>query len=219
MAACRLCHEDAKLSDSHIIPELLYKPLYDSKHRAIKLDDIDFRRRFLQKGLREELFCERCEQLLNDRYEKPFNAAWWGSPQFPKKVILGELYRVDGLDYASFKLFHLSVLFRAGIATHREFSNVSLGPHEERIRTMILTGDPGPTDRYGFFGQILFSGAGNVVDALITAPAPTRFDNHRAYTFIFGGCAWHYVVSGHSSAPHSNILFGKKGVLYLLGRV
>jgi hypothetical protein len=50
---------------------------------------------------------------------------------------------INGLDYAMFKLFHLSVLWRAGVSTREEFRNVKLGSHEDVIRQMLLRDDPG----------------------------------------------------------------------------
>jgi len=35
---CRLCLQERPLRDSHIIPEFLYRPLVDEKHRAAALD-------------------------------------------------------------------------------------------------------------------------------------------------------------------------------------
>jgi hypothetical protein len=40
---------------------------------------------------------------------------------------------IRGLDYSTFKLFHLSVLWRASVSSGPDFASVRLGVHEERI--------------------------------------------------------------------------------------
>ena len=65
---CRLCTLDRGLRNSHIIPESLYKPLYDKKHRAVHLTDFkgtnDYKKlKPLQKGLREKLLCNECPEF------------------------------------------------------------------------------------------------------------------------------------------------------------
>ena len=53
-----------------------------------------------------------------------------------------------GLNYHKFKLFLLSVLWRASISERSIFQEVDLGPYEERIRRMILADDPGRQLQY-----------------------------------------------------------------------
>jgi hypothetical protein len=49
-----------------MIPEFLYKALYDAKHRFIQLPLAkDQREQFKQEGLKERLLCEPCEQQLS----------------------------------------------------------------------------------------------------------------------------------------------------------
>ena len=110
---CRLCGREAELRLSHIMPELLYRPSYDEKHRATELIADQGRQRFLQKGHRERLLCDDCEGCVGG-YEKYFADAWFRGglrPERPKERIV----HVAGLDYRLFKLFHLSVVWRAGV--------------------------------------------------------------------------------------------------------
>ena len=60
--ACALCGSDLRpLRNSHIIPEFMYKAIYDDKHRHYLLSslsgDADSG---IQKGFREPLLCEVC---------------------------------------------------------------------------------------------------------------------------------------------------------------
>lgn len=74
---CALCDQHATLRRSHIVPEFAYKPAYDESHRLVVVNPgTSEQRGHAPKGLRSHLLCDDCEQLLNDRYEKPFRRYW-----------------------------------------------------------------------------------------------------------------------------------------------
>ncbi len=67
---CALCQLNKPLRRSHIVPEFMYKPMYDFIHRFQGLSlNVSERPQTHQKGLREELLCHDCEQLLANKYE------------------------------------------------------------------------------------------------------------------------------------------------------
>ena len=71
--SCRLCRNIRQLRNSHIIPEFLYKPTYNRKGHAMGIHGRGNRGwKSLQKGLRDPLFCEQCEQHFNAYCERPF---------------------------------------------------------------------------------------------------------------------------------------------------
>ncbi len=53
--SCRLCKNDKPLQNSHVIPEFLYGPSYDAKHRIGVVRVGLPGRRLRQKGIREPL--------------------------------------------------------------------------------------------------------------------------------------------------------------------
>lgn len=194
---CKLCLKDRTLRRSHIVPEFLHKPLYDEKHRARRLDIGAEVPGYLQKGLRELLLCDDCEQLLNDAYEKPFLAEWREGRLLPQRLLPPDIHYVTGVDYATIKLFLLSVLFRAGVSSLGAFAGVTLGPkHEARLRAMVHGRDPGGPTEYPIVGTFTVDDAGTVLPS-VASPVPLRISGHRAYAFMFGGCEWTYFVSGH----------------------
>ena len=66
---CKLCLRESDLRYSHIIPEYFYKPMYDSKHRFMQISTVqEYPTTFLQKGVREYLLCNRCEEQFS-KYE------------------------------------------------------------------------------------------------------------------------------------------------------
>jgi len=199
MKTCSLCRRTVSLRKSHIIPEFFFKPLYDEVHRFQWLStDTAYKDRYEQKGLREKLLCDTCEATIS-KYETYVSRLFNGDQRISSKRE-GKLIFLSRIDYKTFKLFLLSILWRAGVSQLLLFRQVSLGPHEEQLRNMLSQGDPGPFDLYPC-----------VVDCvlhdeipqfgLIVEPSFTRFEGHRCYRFLFGGFAWAFFVSSHGLPP------------------
>lgn len=193
--SCALCLQEVELRRSHIIPEFLYETLYDDKHRlqvlSIIPDQSNWRE---QKGLRERLLCDSCEQQLSVWEQYACGVLKGGVPLTYRSE--GSIIHISGLDYAQFKLFQLSVLWRAGASSLPFFEKVQLGEHAETLRRLLLAGDPGSPSRYGCFMFGLKHESQALTD-LITQPERIRLDGHTAYRFVFGGFLWAMLVSSH----------------------
>lgn len=206
---CALCRRERQLCDSHIIPEFMYRPGYDEKGRLSQIDVKTGRRPFIQKGYRESLLCEHCEGFLNDNYEKPFNRAWYERgvlSEFPTdaEVVLARV------DYAPFKLFHLSVLWRASVASGGGFQTVDLGSHEEPLRNMITDGDPGDSDQYPLIA-IARTFDGDLVHGAVMTPAVIEYEGMRLYSMMYGGFEWITGVANHCPGEVRELALTKDG--------
>ena len=206
LGTCKLCLRTEVLQDSHVIPEFSYKPLYDHKHRATRIEAGSTRKRFLQKGLREQLLCLGCEGRLNQWYEMPFYRYWFKRRALPSNPAAGAI-RINGFDYSAFKLFHLSVLWRSAVATMPEFGKVcDLGPYQEKLRLMLLSRDPGPADHYPILGQVLLDSDSMVMFDVILEPTVGKIDSSRVFMFCFAGCEWFYFLTDHPWGMTRDIL-------------
>ena len=137
---CHLCRRERDLCLSHILSEFLYLDLYDNKHRFLKVtsDPSDLGNAFPQKGFREHLLCDECENKISK----------WESYG---KNVLDEVKRLHAfhgvvymqkVDYTMFKLFLMSLLWRISISTI--FNDVKLEKvNEEQLRQMVYRGDAG----------------------------------------------------------------------------
>jgi hypothetical protein len=213
---CKLCLQAKPLLDSHILPEFVYRPTYDSSHTAVLLDLQEGRRGKRQKGFTERLLCGDCEQHFS-RWESYFARVWLHPAQALRPAVLsGDVVKVAGLDYSIFKLFHLSLVWRAGVSTRREFDAVQLGAQEDKLRVRLLNADPGRPDQYPFFGiaqrDALTRG---FQDQLLRAFEAARVNGHWVYTAYFGGVLWHYFMSGHSRGALVPAVFDQSGTLTL----
>ena len=158
---CKLCLSNKKLiGKSHIFPDFLYKDLYDKKHRLhkVKLPEISTTL-YTQTGEYDRhILCAECDNNILgklDSYGK--NSLIEGIVEYKSKTIIHELrsnsWGLDvqfwsGLNYKSFKLFLLSLLWRSSISRRIMFEKVELAEHEEILRSMIYNGTPDEPDNY-----------------------------------------------------------------------
>lgn len=220
---CALCLEDKELQRSHIIPEFMYGSMYDEKHRynvlSVRPGD---RERTEQKGARERLLCFSCEQHVS-KFEHYASLVIKGGAPKVQGSRDGNIVSVTGIDYATFKLFLLSLVWRAGIAKHAFFEQVQLGPHQERIRAMIRAGDPGPFDLYPciLWGLNMEP---REVPGLMIQPSKDRVWGHTTYHFVLPGLKLVFFVSsqplGRSQSqfvlqPNGSLVFQVRSPLEL----
>lgn len=181
--------------DSHIIPEFLFQKLYDNLHRFRCLSSAPkVKNGWLQKGLREPLLGRDCEQRLSDWEQYASQVLSKVSLEVPTD---GSKIYITNLDYAKFKLFQLSILWRAGVSRRREFRQVHLGPHQERLRGMLLAVEPGTCQDDPSFMRMLLN-EGQPIDDLIVAPPWASYNGHKCYRFVFGRIAWIQLLSRHN---------------------
>ncbi|MCJ7601591.1 MAG: hypothetical protein MUO63_08830 [Desulfobulbaceae bacterium] len=204
MTICKLCKTDQVLRNSHIIPEFLYAKLYNEKHKLLGIHGIGKHGcQLLQKGISEPLFCESCEQHFNEYYEKPFLKQWVENSHLPDPWSVNGIHWIN-VEYSSFKLFHLSVLFRASVSTLPTFHSVSLGPHEEKLRKLLLTRSPGKDWQYPVFAYCVMHHKTKNIIQMVTQPQQSKFYGRRCYGTMYGGAMWWVCV-----ASHRNIEFEK----------
>ena len=209
---CRLCLQDYELCNSHIVPEFLYKTLYSKeKHKFVQLSGPPKVRKW-QKGFKEKMLCRNCEVKLK-KWETYASQVMMGGTEVGLEKLKDAII-VRDVDYAKFKLFQLSIIWRAGASRLQQFSNVNLGLHEEKLRCMIEKDDPGTPDDYGCL--ITFTPSySDLTSQMMMLPQETKFDGHRCYMFLMSGVTWVFFVSSHMrQLPHTEKMFlGLDGVL------
>lgn len=211
---CRLCEEEAQLRKSHIIPEFVHKPTYDEKHRAILPDYETPKIPVIQKGAREPLLCDGCENRVG-RLEQYFADIWYRQMLLPQSAACSH-FEIDNLDYTRFQLFHLSILWRASVAKSKPFDKTSLGPHEKRIREALLTTKSFSQGTYPIFGFALRDPeTKDVCHGMIMPPSAGRIEGVRAYCVVFAGCAWYYFVDRQPPPLPQTLMLSESGTIVL----
>ena len=199
-AICALCKANGDLQNSHIIPEFFFKLIYDPKPRRFHVVSAtpSERDRFEQKGLRERLLCRACEQKFG-QWENYAKTALVDSKGV-RIVQRNDNVLFQNIDYKTFKLFQLSLLWRMSVSTLDFFKEVALGPHEERIRQALLTDDPLGHDQYPcWLIAVQLNGKPHV--DWIMEPSLTRADGHRIYWLVITGILFAFFVSSHPPPP------------------
>ena len=193
---CHLCLQEKQLVNSHIIPEALYRTVYDDKHKLYLLSTSDKEKtQCKQIGFREKLLCCDCDNSLSpfEKYTKELFYKLLISDKWRRNTIT-----FQGIDYKKLKLFQLSILWRASISQQDFFSEVRLTvEHQEKLRQMIFNKNPGEPHEYGCL-MIGIRMEQDASDQIIIHPRPGRLEGHRCYIFTFAGCFWVFVVSRHS---------------------
>lgn len=196
---CELCKEKKDLINSHIIPEGFYSKMYNSKGNMTYASKLRNRKKYIQNGLKEFLLCKHCDGVIIGKYDKYAIEVIRDRKNVNEKEYSNCLLWSD-LDYDKFKLFHLSVLWRAHIAKDN-FKGVNL-PEEvaNEIRGYILSGKAPEEYNYPVFGLYLVDYEGNhkEFDGIVTSGNEYRLlnaPNTKTYAFIYNGIAWNYVIS------------------------
>ena len=190
---CRLCLQNKPLQRSHIVPEFMYEPIYNAKHQIFAIKG-KTKIRIEQKGAREILLCFSCEQQFS-RYEN------YAAPAFFRRTLQGEeqqgrVVLLRGLDYNLLKLFFLSVLWRFGVTSIDLLKGALLGPHEERLRQMLINEDPGDELTYPCTVTEV-SLKGTSLDGWILPPRRSRPHGIWIWNITLGRFLLSYFVASH----------------------
>jgi hypothetical protein len=192
--ACRLCRQRRPLCRSHIVPELAYQPIKNDKHQMFLLEG---RVKTKQTGHWERLLCSDCETLLSG-YETEFKKSWMDT--IPRSFghlrtrPLEDAIVVGVPDYGAFKLFHLSVFWRASVSqSFKVGGGIWLGEYEDQVGSLLRSGDPGDPGDFPIYAYLSLDTA--------TQPVPTvsslvegqcRFEgiDHRVLMMSYAFCDW-----------------------------
>jgi hypothetical protein len=158
---CRLCGEPKPLiKKSHIIPDFMYDGMFDDHHQLHKFEPVSY---FAGKSNMSRpssgeyeggLLCADCDNKRIGHHLEDYAAQFLYSTEALPDIIRPRVtnYRderdgfgytiIENADYTRFKLFLLSILWRASISNRKFFDQINLGELEDVIRHMILNNDP-----------------------------------------------------------------------------
>lgn len=196
---CKLCQQNNKLLRSHIIPEFFYKDTYSKSHKISVVSTGKIPKEFmnLQKGLRERLLCIDCEQLISP-WEKYVREALFGGVEL-QIAADKHFIKIMDVDYHRFKLFSLSLIWRASISANLFFKHVNLGPQEDKIRRMLLIEDPGNENNYSvMLSAVSLSNA--AIKDLVMQPEILSERGIQYLRFFLGSFCWLFVLSENCSS-------------------
>jgi hypothetical protein len=178
---CKLCQQEKELiKRSHIWPGFMYKGMYDDKDRLYVINSSEpAKHRTVQSGSYEQyIFCAECDNVRigqleryasNNLYRKPYLE---DNEEFKQINVPGgiQVIHCENLDYSQFKLFLLSLLWRASISTEAVFENFKLGADEEEfLRASIY--EEAVVDEMAYPCVLLTSGGATLDENFIAVDA------------------------------------------------
>jgi len=120
---------------------------------------------------------------------------------------------VRGLDYASFKLLHLSILWRASCC-QPSWGADGLRPWaKERLRKMLLDQDPGAEWEFPVIASAVDDQRGGIWESLVEPPYGIRLYGHHGFLTTYAGCHWSVLVSAHQCLEIADIRLSPSGSL------
>jgi hypothetical protein len=220
MAICKLCLQDKKLlKKSHIIPDFMYQDLYDDKHKMISFNPNEYAAGdgYIKNPSSGEyegnILCSDCDNRIIGGYETYAAKVLFGGMDIcdapsVKTIKNGEqeLTEYRQIDYKNFKLFLLSILWRAGISTRPLFNYIDLGPHSNILRKMIFEGEPGKIDDYPIFVMTFINDKEMPKDIIITPLKKRMAEGHIVYSFPIAGMIYCFYVNSKLHALSQHVL-------------
>lgn len=187
MTACKLCLKEKDLCKSHIYPEYMYKHCYDNGHTYIEFDaDKKSYNRKRRKGIYEKLLCRDCEDIIME-YENYAKPILYDEVK-PHIYNKNKGFITKDYDYLVFKLFVLSLLWRASISTQKSYQLAKLGPYEEKLRVMLLNK---LNTEVSYFPSVIFQTFidEKPADGVFVEihPSKSKIDNKTIYQFVADG--------------------------------
>lgn len=194
----------------------MYINTYDEKHRAIKVTSIQGEKeRYIQKGEREYLLCQDCETHIS-KYEG-YSALIIKTFPTLQRDRTGEFLKLNtpSVDYKIFKLFQMSILWRASIAKSPVFDAVKLGKQEERLRNMLLDNKPGMSHNFGCLMVIIQNT--EQLKQIVVAPVKDDIEGKICYRFQTGELFWYFFITSFPKEhPIRNSFLSEDGNLPVL---
>jgi len=182
----------------------MYEDLFDEHHKMYKFSFKENRivARPPTGEYDQNILCFDCDHKkigdgLEDYAKKLYSD---GLPRSKKPEIknyknqYGSVFtQISKLDYAKYKLFLLSILWRASVSKRDYFKNVNLGKYENEVREMILNENPGSTEDYA----CMLTTVRNDVEwskQLFIEPTRTKEKHGSIYRFMMGGILYLYFI-------------------------
>ena len=165
--------------------------MYDTLHRTLEVVSSTTKSKSLiQKGLRERLLCQACEAKLSLCETHAADIITY--IQSLLLVAPGTQLILPYVRYDLFKLFQLSLLWRASVSSRAMFAQIKLGPVQEDIRAMISAGDPGEPYEYPC---VMFAVRNPVhIRRMMWSPVATEFEDHTGHQFQIGAVFWTFLI-------------------------
>lgn len=200
---CRLCDREEKLIKAHIIPDFLYSGMFNEHHRVIYTSFPELSSKSTRPtGIYDKnILCKKCDNEVLGNFETYAKKVLeTGHGLNIKQSRVGEesvALTVENIDYKKFKLFLLSILFKASITTQDFFGNIKLESSiENRLKEMLIGSDPGAETEFPVVLLALRLKYKDITNGMM-GPIPVNMGSHDAgFVFLINGLFYWYLING-----------------------
>jgi hypothetical protein len=184
----------------------MYNGLFNEKHFIAPVDIIDFKvKKLIPSGFYDSnILCNKCDNEIIGSLENYSKIVFYGGkgkaeyfPKIERKINqLNQKYlHLINIDYCKFKLFLLSILWRASISKQKFFESVNLGEHESIIGKMIYDKNPGKSSDYPV-GLFILNESKTFPTKMIANPIRIEKNKDLSYLFLLNGLVINFKVQG-----------------------
>lgn len=197
---CKLCQQEKPLiKKSHILPDFLFKKLYDPHNKLRRFDAVQMAKgnprvsRPSSGAYEGELLCQDCDNRILGQYETYISRIIARKLAPKDKINFKITYNnyglkfieVSNIDYTKTKLFLLSILYRAHLSKNQEFKDIDLGPYAEKLRDIIYNNKF--SDDLSFQISVMRFSKDSEFSSFIGQPIRRKIDNTTMYTIVING--------------------------------
>ncbi|OFX36946.1 MAG: hypothetical protein A2X08_16805 [Bacteroidetes bacterium GWA2_32_17] len=207
---CSLCDESKPLIAAHIIPEFFYKilGLYGNnsgqgriKKATIVNHEFHINKKGIPLGIYDNnILCKECDNFINKEYEN-YSKSLLFDTSGTNVELSNELIIFKGIDYIKFKLFVLSIFWRASISIRPEFKNIKLQLEiENKLKSLIKNKDSVKPSEFSVITCFLYAPQllSNTISDIMT------FNNNGVLTYaFFAGGLLFYLYNDLSNVPEN----------------
>jgi hypothetical protein len=192
---CKLCLEYKPLiGKSHIYPQFLYQGVFDETNRTVFQHLEKDSHKFYQTGFYDKhILCEHCDNVILGSLERYASSVFYHANSSDSLRITETreqldlaIMHVQNIDYKKFKLFVLSLLWKAHVSSNAFFKEVDVSQIEPELRSMIFNNNLAEDNNYQLSITRIDRPNGKAID-IIPNPQVNLDQKLKVAIFIIGG--------------------------------
>ena len=198
---CKGCNEERKLIKAHVIPESFFRDLRANEKTLFLVSNVEgaYRKKAPVGVYDEKILCRKCEDLFQ-KIDDYAAKVLINPDQIEELSHPGEKvgYRIKNVDTEKFKLFVISLLWRASVSQHTFYKNVNLGALENKAKDLLWKNSAGSAHEFSYV-LAKFDETGKISKTMLD-PHPERWFGRRYYRFYIASYVL-YVKSDSQATP------------------
>jgi len=182
----------------------MYSGIFNENHQITlsKYPDFKHVKKVRTGHYDKNILCEKCDNEVIGKYESyGARVLYYGKNDKNENLFVEPRKSHDGvrtiylknIDYRKFKLFILSILWKAGISKQEYFEEITLGKHKETLRMALLNNDP-LTEKDYQACILVYNPIGNLPKEFILNPRKINDNADPSFCFYINGAFYFFTL-------------------------